>query len=172
MLAWVFVALPAYAGGEERLVGLIEARLALQVDVARYKWNTHGAIDDPLREQQIIDGLKLKAATLGVPVPWAERFFRAQIEAGKTLQRMYFVRWKAAQEGRFEGVPDLVTQTRPKLDALTPPLLDALADVWPKIAGGEINVAQWQASWGAQLNPQAVDIALAPLREGVSEPAP
>src|SRR6516164_3452123 len=46
---------------------LIDTRLALSVDVARYKWNTGGKIEDGKREAQVIDDLKKQAAALGLP---------------------------------------------------------------------------------------------------------
>ncbi|MCX7165182.1 MAG: gamma subclass chorismate mutase AroQ [Rhodocyclales bacterium] len=113
---------------------LMDERLALMPDVARYKWNTKSAIEDLPREQKIIDGLKAEALALGVPAAWAERFFRAQIEAAKVIQREHFARWELAGAGRFADAPDLATVIRPHLDALTPQLLRELAVAWPALA--------------------------------------
>jgi chorismate mutase-like protein len=115
------------------LCQLIANRLELMPDVARYKWNQRSAIDDPVREQQIIDGLKREAEAMGVPAKWAERFFRAQIEAAKLIQRDLFARWERDGQGTFADAPDLVSVTRPKLDALTPQLLRELSMAWPAL---------------------------------------
>ncbi|WP_414663343.1 gamma subclass chorismate mutase AroQ [Horticoccus sp. 23ND18S-11] len=118
----------------EPLLDLMAQRLALMPDVARHKWNTATAIEDLPREQQIIDGLKQQAEALGVPAAWAERFFRAQIEAAKVIQREQFARWQAAGQGRWADAPDLATVIRPRLDALTPRLLRELALTWPALS--------------------------------------
>lgn len=113
------------------VLALIDARLKLAPDVARAKWNSGGAIEDAAREAAIIAGLGRQAGQLGLPVDWAESFFRAQIEASKAVQRDLFERWRQQQAGKFADAPDLATTTRPKLDALTPRLLQALAQAWP-----------------------------------------
>ena len=113
---------------------LIGERLALMPDVARYKWNTRGPIEDLPREQQIIAGLKRQAEAMGIPARWAEDFFRAQIEAAKVIQRELFARWTAERAGPFPQAPDLATVTRPRLDALTPRLLRELAAAWPALS--------------------------------------
>ncbi|WP_416186541.1 gamma subclass chorismate mutase AroQ [Herbaspirillum sp. RTI4] len=113
---------------------LMNARLALMTDVARDKWNTRGAIEDVPREQIIIDGLKMQAQALGVPAAWAEHFFRAQIETAKLIQRDLFAHWEKTGAGRFADAPDLAKVIRPRLDALTPQLLNALAAAWPALA--------------------------------------
>jgi len=118
----------AYPWQAEPLRQLVDQRLALMVDVARHKWNAKAAIEDLPREAQIIAGLTRQAAEAGVRPELAETFFRAQIEAAKTLQREYFARWEKEGAGAFADVPDLARDIRPKLDALTPKLLKALAE--------------------------------------------
>lgn len=117
----------------EPLRRLIDERLALMPDVARHKWNTKGAIDDLPREQKVIDALSAQAQLLGIPAQWAERFFRAQIDGAKQVQRAHFARWTQSGAGTFTDVPDLVTVIRPRLDALTPQLLRELAVAWPAL---------------------------------------
>jgi chorismate mutase-like protein len=151
----------------EPLRRLMDERLALMPDVARHKWNTQGAIDDLPREQKIIDTLSAQAQLLGVPGPWAERFFRAQIEGAKQIQRTQFAQWQQSAAGKFTDVPDLVTVIRPRLDALTPQLLRELAAVWPALA----DPAQQQrilAAMGKLDNatPEAAATVIAPLVDG------
>jgi len=114
----------------ERVLALIDERLKLIPDVAKYKWNTHGKIEDLQREQEIITALGQQATQLGLPVTWTEQFFRAQIESSKTIQRELFQRWRNEKIKSFDNVPELAKVTRPKLDALTPQLLDALVLAW------------------------------------------
>lgn len=117
----------------EPVLTLMAERLKLAPDVARYKWNRQGKIEDLTREQAIIVASAQQAFKQGLPVDWAERFFRAQIEASKRVQRTLFAHWRQTQAGHFNNVPDLATTIRPKLDALTTPLIKALADAWPQL---------------------------------------
>ena len=124
----------AYPWGIESLRTLIDARLLLAPDVAQFKWNHHLPIEDLPREAQVIAALGHQASELGVPQPWAEAFFRAQIEASKTAQDELFQGWDGFKRGPFPDAPDLVAVTRPKLDKLTDQLLHALAENWPVLS--------------------------------------
>jgi chorismate mutase-like protein len=156
----------AYPWGMETLRQLIDARLLLALDVAEYKWNHHVAIEDLPREAQVIQALAREASALGVPQPWAERFFRAQIEASKTVQDALFQGWDAARRGQFPDAPDLATVTRPKLDKLTGQLMHALAGNWPVLSDPKRrdDVARTLRPMAAEaLSAKAVDEAIGPL---------
>ncbi|MEY4755117.1 MAG: hypothetical protein RJA34_15 [Pseudomonadota bacterium] len=114
----------------EQLLSLMDERLKLMTDVAKYKWNTHGAIEDLPREKVIAENLGQQAAAAGVSGTWAQAFFAAQITASKTVQHALFDQWTKADQAPFADVPDLPSETRPRLDALTPLLIKALADNW------------------------------------------
>lgn len=149
------------------LRNLLAERLALMPDVARHKWNTRSPIEDLARERQIIAGLQRDAEAVGIPAPWAERFFRAQIEAAKVIQRDLFARWVASGQGKFTDVPDLATVIRPRLDALTLQLLRALAATWPALSDpaqqARLTAALQQLRTAPGANNAAVEMALAPL---------
>lgn len=151
----------------EPLRRLIDERLALMPDVARHKWNTRGAIDDFPREQKVIEALSAQAQSLGIPAPWAERFFRAQITGAKQIQRANFARWERSGAGTFAGVPDLVTVIRPRLDALTPRLLGELGAAWPALADAcqqdRIGAVMAKLDHGT---PDAAATVIAPLIDG------
>ena len=108
----------------------MDERLKLMDDVAKYKWNTHGVIEDLPREKVIAESLGQQAASVGVPADWAQAFFTAQITASKTVQRTLFDQWEEMHQAPFDDVPDLPGDIRPRLDALTPLLIKALADNW------------------------------------------
>lgn len=114
----------------ETVLSLMSQRLSLAEDVARYKWNQKTNIEDSAREQLIITKLVEQASKQGLPAAWAERFFRAQIEASKMIQQQLFVDWQHSHPAAFAAVPDLNTQTRPKLYALMSELIKALAKAW------------------------------------------
>ena len=156
----------AYPWGIESLRTLIDARLLLATDVAQYKWNHHLPIEDPAREAHVIDALGKRADALGVPRPWAEKFFRAQIAASKTAQNELFQGWDVFRRGEFSGAPDLASVTRPKLDKLTDELLHAIAENWTVLADPKRrdDVARAMHPMQAEdLSAKAVAQAIAPL---------
>ena len=156
----------AYPWGIESLRALIDARLMLATDVAQFKWNHHIPIEDAAREAQVIGALGHQAADLGVPQPWAEAFFRAQIEASKTAQNELFQGWDVFRRGQFPDAPDLATVTRPKLDKITELLLHALSENWPVLSDPKRREDVQRAMHPMQadeLSAKAVAEALAPL---------
>ncbi|MBC3907850.1 gamma subclass chorismate mutase AroQ [Undibacterium umbellatum] len=114
-----------------RLLGLMQQRLDVAQDVAMYKWNAKAAIDDPVREQQILDALAKQAPQYGLEPKLAQDFFAAQIIAGKMIQTALFKEWTSKSQAPFSDPPDLKTQIRPALDRLTIELLTALAAAQP-----------------------------------------
>ncbi len=156
----------AYPWGIESLRALIDARLLLAPDVAQFKWNHHIPIEDLPREAEVIAALGHRASDLGVPQPWAEAFFRAQIEASKTAQSELFQGWDVFKHGQFADAPDLVTVTRPKLDRLTDQLLHALAENWPVLSDPKRRddvVRAMHPMRAEDLSAKAVAEAIAPL---------
>jgi chorismate mutase-like protein len=119
----------AWSGQEaaKQLATLIDERLALGTEVARYKWNTGAAIEDPQREQGLLGSLRERAVALGVSPSLVERFFTAQIEASKQLQGELHQRWREEQRGKFPGIADLATAIRPGIDRVTGQMMEALA---------------------------------------------
>jgi chorismate mutase-like protein len=159
----------AYPWNVESLRALIDARLMLASDVAQYKWNHHLAIEDLPREAQVVAALARQASALGVPNVRAERFFRAQIEASKIVQRALFQGWESTGMGRFPQAPDLATVTRPKLDSLTDQLLLAFSRNEAALrdpARREDVRRALRPMQADAISPQAVAAAIAPLDEG------
>jgi chorismate mutase-like protein len=110
-----------------QLAELIDERLSLVIEVARSKWNSKTAIEDLAREQQLLQSLRERARTLGVPASKVDAFFGAQIEAAKVLQHELFARWRKQKQGQFAGVADLARDIRPEIDRITSRMLDVLA---------------------------------------------
>jgi chorismate mutase-like protein len=157
----------AYPWGIESLRALIDARLMLAPDVAQYKWNHRVPIEDLPREAQVIASLGQQASALGVPQPWAESFFRAQIEASKIAQRELFQRWDVFKHAQFPDPPDLATVTRPKLDRITALLLHALSENWAVLNDPTRREDVQRALHPMQadaVSPLAVAEAIGPLR--------
>jgi chorismate mutase-like protein len=156
----------SYPWGVESLRAAIDARLLLARDVAEFKWNHHAAIEDSPREAQVIASLGQRAADLGVPLPWAQAFFRAQIEASKTAQNELFRTWEASGQPPFPDAPDLATVTRARLDQLTDQLLRALAENWAVLSDPKRHEDVLRALQPLQaeaISAHAADEAIAPL---------
>ena len=119
---------PAASHGFGRLgplVDLVVERLQVSDDVAAAKFGTTSPIDDPAREQQVLDQVRKQAAALGLAPEAAAVFFRDQITASKVVQRGLFARWTAHPDQAPTTRPDL-GQIRVRLDRLTTELLQQL----------------------------------------------
>jgi chorismate mutase len=94
--------------------------------VAVAKFGTHQPIDDPPREQQVLDSVAAASPGMGISPPESAQFFRDQIEASKVVQRGLYQRWTAYPKQRPADRPDLNKQVRPELDRLTIDILRQL----------------------------------------------
>ncbi|RAS66064.1 chorismate mutase [Lentzea atacamensis] len=110
------------------LTDLAVKRVQVADLVAAAKFGTPQPIDDPAREQQVLDTVRTKAAQLSLDPENAARFFRAQIEANKLVQRGLYARWTEHPEEVPSRRPDLGTEVRPILDRLTTDILNELKD--------------------------------------------
>lgn len=73
----------------ERLQPLVRAsaeRIDLARQVALAKWDSGAAVEDLVREQQVIQAVAKAAPQRGLDESFVANFFRAQIEANKTVQ--------------------------------------------------------------------------------------
>jgi len=95
-----------------RLTDLAAQRVQIADKVAAAKFGTPSPIDDPVREQQIYDSVSAQAPALGLDPADAVRFFRAQIEANKAVQRGLYARWAAHPSEVPSTRPDLATEVR------------------------------------------------------------
>ncbi|MEZ0295365.1 MAG: gamma subclass chorismate mutase AroQ [Candidatus Methylacidiphilales bacterium] len=109
-----------------RAISLINERLALMPDVARYKWNRSLPIEDPERERQLLSKLVRKGVALGLDPRVTQSYFADQISAAKLLQRGYYARWQSKRPRPTFNPPDLATQQRPRIDDVTNRMLHSL----------------------------------------------
>jgi len=158
-------AAPQLDAAAERLVDLMRERLALMPLVARAKWNARLPVEDAAREASLLAALRERAGNRGLSPDWVETFFRAQIEAGKHVQRSLIDRWTAAAAAPFADTLDLRAEIRPRIDAVNDGLLDALAAVAPRIAAPGVQAAFRPARLqSAEVDAAAAARALEPLR--------
>ncbi|MEO6917807.1 MAG: gamma subclass chorismate mutase AroQ [Collimonas sp.] len=123
---------PADAAEVDHLLQLIDQRLDVAPMVAKAKWDSGGAINDPPREQLILDTLTTQAS--GLDAVFVRRFFQAQFDASKALQLSLHAQWRQQDAGKFSDAPDLGRDVRPVLDQLTPQLIASLRHMQPLLA--------------------------------------
>lgn len=121
-------AAPGLSSGLWTLTDLAAQRVQIADKVAAAKFSTPSPIDDPVREQQILDSVAAKAPGMGLDPAEAVRFFRDQIEANKLVQRGLYDRWTAHPDEQPTERPDLATEVRPVIDRLNTGLLAELAE--------------------------------------------
>jgi chorismate mutase-like protein len=141
-------------------------------EVSKAKWNTGSAIEDPEREQKILQDVEAKAKEAGLPPQWVQHFFRLQIEAAKLVQYQLISQWRQSNHGSFSEVMDLKSQIRPQLDQITVALLVALKANWPTIEARPIDSAEAVALSKTKRFPRAVVVALTPLFDGSAQSEP
>jgi chorismate mutase len=108
------------ANGLTAVVGLSAERILLADKVAAAKFGTTTPIEDPAREQQVLDQAAGLAARAGVDAEDTVEFFRAQIEMSKAVQRGLYDLWTHH--------PELApTEVRPQLDRITVAFIEQLA---------------------------------------------
>ncbi|MFF0018173.1 chorismate mutase [Streptomyces sp. NPDC005374] len=108
------------------VVELAAERLATADLVAAAKWGTDSPIDDPAREQQVLDNVAAQATQLGADPDEIRVIFRDQIEANKTVQRGLFQRWTDHPDQAPTTKPDL-SVVREQINRVTSALVQALA---------------------------------------------
>ncbi|WP_030411295.1 chorismate mutase [Streptomyces sp. NRRL S-1448] len=108
------------------LAELSAERLATGDLVAAAKWGTGSPIDDPAREQQVLDAVAEQARQLGADPAATVRIFRDQIEANKIVQRGLHRRWAADPSKAPAERPDL-GEVRKEINRINTELVRAIA---------------------------------------------
>ena len=119
----------------------IHARLALMKDVAHAKWLASQPIEDLAREQVVIEQAVISGLRFRLTPAATTRFFTAQIEAAKAIQRYWFSVW--ATEPPSGPAPDLRAQIRPRLLTLGDQILAELG-TQPEVENEAIFIHQTQ----------------------------
>ncbi|WP_407554345.1 gamma subclass chorismate mutase AroQ [Streptomyces sp. Pv4-95] len=109
------------------LAALSAERLATGDLVAAAKWGTGGPIDDPAREQVVLDAVAAQARQLGADPVVTVRIFRDQIEASKVVQRGLHRVWEADPSQAPTERPDL-DEVRQEINRINGALVRAIAD--------------------------------------------
>ncbi|MBV8558388.1 MAG: gamma subclass chorismate mutase AroQ [Planctomycetaceae bacterium] len=118
----------------DRLLRLMERRLALTHEVARWKWDAGKPITDPQRERELLQSVVERGRLKGLDPELVRSFFAAQLAAARLVQQADFERWEANEQEPFAD-PTSLAVLRQRIDGLNSELIDALAEVRPWLSG-------------------------------------
>ncbi len=152
----------------DKLLRLIQQRLLIAHDVARWKWNQKLPIEDRQREQQLLSKVRQQAKTYELEPEIVAAFFQAQIEAGKLIQKADFQKWQKQGIKSFSNVPDLNQKLRPSLDQLNTEFFSALTEMTPVLGCPQIREIIQSRSQviikGKGIDQKVQSLAISPLR--------
>jgi chorismate mutase len=126
------VAAQARADSLSPLTELVDAaaqRLQLAEPVAAFKWNAHGAIEDPGRVRQELAKLGADAAAKQIDPDYVARVFGDQINATEAIEYSRFANWKLNPASAPAASPDL-SASRSTIDAFNQTMLTQIALNW------------------------------------------
>jgi chorismate mutase-like protein len=150
----------------DRLLHLMQRRLTLMHDVARWKWNAGQPIMNPERERELLQSVVERGRAKGLDPDLVRAFFAAQMEAARLVQQADFERWKANKQEPFSDATSL-TVLRQRIDQLNRELIDALARDGPRLFERDVQQALPQRAEEV-LNGNGLagvrETAIAPLR--------
>lgn len=150
---------------EALLTALAAERLALGDKVAAAKYGSTTPINDEAREERLLADVVARSREIGLDPSLSCRFFRAQIEANKVLQRRLHALWSDHPELRPRCRPNLEAEVRPRLDMITQQMLLRLkALACARTAAHRVDGTLDESLRG--LHDEALRIALGRIRGG------
>ncbi|WP_052235738.1 chorismate mutase [Mycolicibacterium setense] len=130
--AALFIVPVARAEPPSPLLPLVDAaaqRLQTADSVAANKFRTGGPIEDPRREQQVIDATMAEAAGRHIDPAYVSGVFRDQIDATVAVEYGLFSQWKLDPATAPVTAPDLAA-SRSTIDTLNHTMVDEIAGRW------------------------------------------
>ena len=164
----VLIAPAAYGQPESPLVPLVDAaaqRLQVAEPVAASKFLTGGLIEDPAREQQVLDAVATDATSRQLDPAYVRTAFRDQIDATVAIQYTRLAQWKFDPASAPVDAPDL-SSSRATIDGLNQQMVTQMADDWQVLHSpacvADLDAAKATVAQARALDPlyrQAVDVA-------------
>ncbi|MFV8165690.1 chorismate mutase [Mycobacterium sp. 134] len=114
------------------LVDAAAQRLQTADPVAANKFRNGGSIEDPRREQQVIDATTAEAAGRHIDPAYVAQVFRDQIDATVAVEHGLFSQWKLDPVTAPASAPDLAA-SRTTIDGLNHTMVNEIADQWPTL---------------------------------------
>lgn len=125
---WNLTRADDHSGALLPLVRASAKRILLAREVALFKWDNGTPVEDIAREQQVIETAARLASARGLDATFVANFFRAQIEANKTVQYSMVADWHRAGTAPAHPPINLPGVIRPQLDELAGTLLADLRE--------------------------------------------
>jgi chorismate mutase len=160
-LVAVVAALGATQGRAEPggpLTALVEAaaaRLQVAEPVAAFKWDTHGAIEDPARVDQQLAALGAEAADRHIDPDYVARVFGDQVRATEAIEYQRFADWKLNPAAAPGAPPDL-SASRSVIDGLNQTMLTQIVANWDLLhspaCGSQLDAARNDVMHARQLD--------------------
>ena len=104
----------------QALVDAAAQRLQTADPVAASKFRTGGQVDDPQREQQVIDAVTADAALAHIDAGYVHDVFRNQIDTTDSLEHSRFAQWKLDPASAPASAPDLLVKGHRSTRSNTP----------------------------------------------------
>jgi acetolactate decarboxylase len=123
----------------DRLLRLMQQRLTLMHEVARWKWNAGQPVTDAQRERELLHSVVERGRGEGLDPELVRSFFAAQMEAARLVQQADFDRWQANKQEPFAATSLAVLRQR--IDHLDRELIDALAKLRLRLSGQTVQQA-------------------------------
>lgn len=109
----------------DRVIELVDRRLALMPEVAAWKFRRGQAVADPERERQVVDQAVAAARAIQLDPTAARAFLEVQILMARAVQERRIAEWKRSGV-EPPAARDLATEIRPALDGIG-------RDLWPAV---------------------------------------
>ncbi|WP_374158776.1 chorismate mutase [Mycobacterium sp. G7A2] len=125
----------AAAQPQNPLLPLVDAaaeRLQIADSVAAAKLHDGGLIQDPVREQQVLDAVAEEARTQRIDPAYVTTAFRDQIDATVAVEYARLAGWKLDPATAPADAPDLAA-SRATIDALNREMVAEMAGQWPAL---------------------------------------
>lgn len=114
------------------LVDAAAQRLQTADPVAANKFRAGAAIEDPRREQQVIDTTTAEAVDRRIDPAYVGQVFRDQIDATVAVEYGLFSQWKLDPATAPASAPDLAA-SRTAIDGFNHTMVNEIADRWPTL---------------------------------------
>jgi chorismate mutase len=114
------------------LVDAAAQRLQTADPVAAVKYKTGSSVDDPQREQQVIDSVAKAAAAKHIDAGYVRAVFRNQIDATDAIEHARFAQWKLDPSAAPATAPDL-SDSRATIDRLNQTMVNEIAAHWDSL---------------------------------------
>lgn len=128
-----------------RLLDAAAQRLQTADPIAAVKFTSGAPLDDPVREQQVIDTVTTTAEEKGIDAEYVKDVFRNEIDATNAIEHARFADWKLDPGAAPVPSSDLAA-SRATIDQLNQTMVDEIVDHWDLLhspsCGNELDKAR------------------------------